>query len=387
MRASVLLLFAAIFLYGCGLKSSVEQKNNLTILHLTGNHYDQGFAHGKLLKKDINDIIERWKKEVEQQYQMPFAKATKLFFSTTDIVESINNCCPELIEEIRGISDGSEIDYNTILSFQLSEEIDVLYDITKANRCTSISINRTDSTPTLLAQNMDPPKFLHGKPVLLHFINSKTNDQSYVFTFPGFIGLTGLNSNGVGITCNGMSMLNRSKDGLPVSFVVRKVLQCENEYDAFNFLHQNPVAIPQCFTVGGKTEARCYECSPNMMVIFKPIPIKNLSLHTNFSALNNDFNSAYIKLLSDYGKTVLDPYFCPRYFHAYDMIVDYNYNLSKANIINILSSTEPEIEPISNENTYGCLVMELSSFPTLYIAPGKPSTTPFIKLSFNYNDK
>ncbi|HPD96320.1 MAG TPA: hypothetical protein PLA24_10560, partial [Tenuifilaceae bacterium] len=73
---------------------------------------------------------------------------------------------------------------------------------------------------------------------------------------------------------------------------------------------------------------------------------------------------------------------CPRYFLAYDKIIEANYNLNYQTIKNILSLAKPDIEPISNENTYGCLVMELSHSPILYISPGKPSEKEFIKLTF-----
>ena len=91
----------------------------------------------------------------------------------------------------------------------------------------------SDSTrPAILAQNMDPPIFLHGFPTLLHIKDSITGIESYVYTFPGFIGLCGMNAN-IAITCNGISMLKSQKSGIPVAFVVRSILECKNEEEAF----------------------------------------------------------------------------------------------------------------------------------------------------------
>lgn len=370
-----------VFLSGCRPQSNIEYKNGLTIIHLYGDSYDRGKSHGELLKDEISSIIDRWKIEVENEYNMSFNRAIDLFFNSTGFEKSITDCCPELIKEIKGISDGSGIDYRTILAFQLSEEIDVFSDLSKASHCTSMSINRNDELPTFLAQNMDPPKFLHGKPTLLHFVSDTL--ESYVFTFPGFIGLTGMNSEGVGITCNGMSMLNKSLEGIPVSFMVRKVLGYSNEYDAFRFIQSAKIAIPQCYTIAGKNEARCYECSANMKTIAKAFPERNITLHTNFPLNNTDFNNGFIALLRNYGKTTSEPYYCPRYFLAYDLIKDFNFQLNAENIGAILSSAQNVIEPISNDNTYGSLIMELSSDPNLYIAPGKPSINPYIKFNFN----
>ena len=54
--------------YGCNQKSNFNQIDNLTVLHLTGSYYKQGLEHGRLMRTEINDIIGRWKKEVESAY-------------------------------------------------------------------------------------------------------------------------------------------------------------------------------------------------------------------------------------------------------------------------------------------------------------------------------
>lgn len=371
---------------GCNQKSNFNQIDNLTVLHLTGSYYKQGLEHGRFLRIEINDIIGRWKKEVESAYNQNFKEVVENFFITTSYIDVIKDYCPELLDEVLGMSEGSGIEYETLLAFQMSEEMDALSDDPVAGVCTSISVcnngSVTSSVPSILAQNMDPPKYLHGHPTLLHITDKKNDLESYIYTFPGFIGLCGLNSKGVAITCNGISMLNHSKTGLPVSFIVRAVLSQNNEREAFELLRKVPVAVPQCFTIGGINEIKCFECSANQKKEFYPFENDNITLHTNFAAANSDFNKRYIELLKEYGKSVSDPYFCPRYFLAYDEIKAVNYNLNFHTIKQILSLAKPEIEPISNDQTYGCLIMELTNNPVLNIAPGRPDSTEFIRLTF-----
>jgi len=384
MRAIILtaLFITSFITFSCKEKSQIEKIDNLTVLHLKGSRYQQGFAHGQFIKSEINEILERWKIEVEKSYNKDFNQAIDNFFQSVTYVESIKKYCPELLEEIKGIAEGSGIEYKTILAFQMSEEFYVLSDELSGKHCTSIGIAKTDSTPTYLSQNMDPPQFLHGHPVLLHIINSETKTESFVYTFPGFIGLTGLNSNSVGVTCLSMSMLNYSKSGLPVSFIVRCILKQENEENAFKFIENVPVSIPQCFIIGGLNTIRCFECSANQKAEFYPFENKNVCLHTNFSVENRDFNQNFIEILAQYNKTVDDPYFCPRYFLAYDKILENNYLLNVQSIKTILSNTESDIEKISNENTYGCLIMKLKEKPILYLAPGRPDITEFKEFHF-----
>ena len=384
MKKALLLLFICSLFLSCeSSRNEIEMTDGLTIVHLTGTPYQVGYNYGKLLKPEIKNLVGKWKREVERTYNQDFDEVIEHFFRTTHFLDTAGYYLPDLLKEINGISKGCGIDYNTILAFQMSEEINAMSNDLAASNCTSISINKTGSAPTILAQNMDPPKLFHGMPVLLHIIDPEKNTEKFIFTFPGFIGLCGLNSNGIGVACNGISMLNFSDKGLPVSFILRNLLEQTDEQAAYNSIEKMPVGVPQCFTVGGLLTAKCYECSANSKQIFYPFENKDITLHTNFSIANRDFNNKYIELLEKYGKTVDDPYFCPRYFVAYDDIVEYNYDLNVKNIQEILSSTDSDIYTIPNENTFGCLIMELSENPLLYIAPGRPDSTEFITLTFN----
>ncbi len=380
----------ALIIYSCGkTRSSIERNGNLTIVHLYGTPYQRGYDYGTLLKQEIEEIVERWKEDVETTCQQDFVSVIQHFFNSTAFLNIAEHEFPGLLEEIKGISRGCGIEYETILALQMSEELDALSDDLKATNCTSVSIDRTDSTSTFLAQNMDPPLLFHGTPLLLHMTETENKSEQYIFTFPGLVGLCGMNSCGVGVTCNGMSMLNHASTGLPVSFILRLILEQESEQAAYDCIEHIPIAIPQCFTIGGPQVARCYECSANAKEISYPFDNKNITLHTNFSITNRDFNQKFIELLKEYGKTIDDPYSCPRFFTAYNKIIGFNYDLDLQNIKAILSSTESELEPISNENTFGCLIMELSANPTLHIAPGKPDETEFITLKFSrfYNNR
>ena len=177
--------------------------------------------------------------------------------------------------------------------------------------------------------------------------------------------------------------LTTEKDGLPVAFIVRSILSKSNEMEAFNFIKTIPHATPQCYNIGGIDSVKCFECSANSVVEFYPFENKSIILHTNFANVNRDFNQKYIDLLAEYGKTIDDPYFCPRYFLAYDNIKETDLHLDTEKIKDILSLAEPKEQPISNASTYGCLIMEMREKPVLQIAPGRPNKTEFITLKLD----
>ena len=377
----ILMLFACVFLR-CNKPEITANNHKLTVLELNGDNYSRGLIHGKTLKTEITTILQRWKKELETNFQKDFEVVLQTFFDKTSMVDSITKYCPDLIEEVKGIAKGSEQDFNIILAFQLSEEIENAGRHFLFENCTSVSISADSTRHAILAQNMDPPLFLHGFPTLLHITDSLSGIESYVFTVPGFIGLCGMNQN-VAVTCNGISMLNYQKGGIPVAFMVRLILQSRSEADAFRIVQTMNHATPQCYTVGGNRSVKCFECSANSVVEFYPYENRKITLHTNFAAANKDFSNEYINLLAKYGKTVNDPYFCPRYFLLYDKIKDIGFNLNVENIKILLSNTEPKEHPVSNQWTYGSLIMEMDSMPTLHIAPGKPHETEFFIFQLN----
>lgn len=362
-----------------------KTRNNLTVLELNGDAYSRGLIHGKILKAQINKIIQRWKKELESNSQNDFEVVLQTFFEKTTIVDSISKYYPDLMEEVRGIASGSEQDFKVILAFQLSEEIENAGRYFLFENCTSTSRTADSTQPAILAQNMDPPLFLHGFPTLLHITDSLSGTESFVYTFPGFIGLCGMNQN-IAITCNGISMLNYQKRGVPVAFIVRSILQCKSEEEAFSHIQNNRHATPQCYTIGGKKAIKCFECSANSVVEFYPYENHDITLHTNFAAANKDFNAEYVELLSKYGKATSDPYFCPRYFLLYDKIKDLDFDLNVENFKTLLSLNEPLAHPVSNQWTYGSLIMEMGEIPTLYIAPGKPHQTEYLTFQLRKNE-
>ena len=366
----------------CDSGSYLEQKNGLILLHLKGTPYERGAAYGQLLKLEIHETISKWKQEVESAFKEDFEQLIDEFFDLTSYLEYIESVDPDLLDEVFGMSESTAIDYKILLAFQMSEELFTALDQEARSNCTSIGIAGTDSSVCILGQNMDPPRFLHGHPIVLHTIPENGDPEALIFSAPGLLGLAGMNEKGVGITCMGISMLNYAREGLPVVSVVRKILSMPGLQEAEAFIKQSKFAIPQCFGVGGPQGIRCYECSANQIREFYPFDERTVVLHTNYSIHNRDFNPGFIALLGRYGKTVDDPYYCPRYFHAYDKIEEYHRALDRVSVGSILRLQEPELEPILNENTLGTLVMELDFDPRLFLALGHREDASFIPLSF-----
>ena len=160
----------------------------------------------------------------------------KAFLGQTDFTPAIKKWTPDLLDEVRGIADGAEQPYETMFAFQLVDELWVFADKGGAEHCTSLGVARIGAHPAYVAQNMDLETFRDGFQAVLHIAASASAPEQFVFTSAGLIGLNGVNSRSIAITCNTLMELAASHDGLPVAFIVRGVLAQAAAEDAVAFL-------------------------------------------------------------------------------------------------------------------------------------------------------
>ena len=270
----VLTLFVSLFLISSGNKSA-EPSNDvifdttyskLPILHLNGTPYENGFQHGKILKNRIIELVGLWKKDIEINYQIPADEFIKMFLDSTDYIPAIQKWTPDLLEEIKGISAGSGIDFNTIFAFQLVDEIWTNARlINTPHHCTSVGINnyKKDGSSNYIAQNIDITPFYHGFEILLDIEDKNTDSRKLVTTFAGYLGANRLNKNiGSG---NALSDLKSSLNGLPVCCIARGVLEKASFDEAVNFIKTIKHASGQNYILGSKYDIISMECASDLV--------------------------------------------------------------------------------------------------------------------------
>lgn len=365
-------------------KTPAPTEGKLRVLELRGSPYHRGLVHGKTLKPEIHEIIKLWKAEIESQYKVKADKFIADFLKQTNFQPAIKKWTPELLDEVRGIADGSGVDFDTIFAYQLADEEWANWEDVAGGgeHCSSIGVNRTSTSPSFVAQNMDIPTFFHGYQTLLHIKDETTDLEALVLTVPGAIGVNGLNNHAVAITCNTLLRLEYSKDGLPVSFIVRGVLKQKSLQEATDFLHRIKHASGQNYIIGGREGTHSFECSANQVAEFVPYKGAPLTYHTNHPLANDDYNHRYVANLKKQNKTPKeDPYFCNR-LEALEKRLKNNANVDIETIKSSLSSRDSETNPVSNKYTYACTIMVLSAQPELHIAPGRPHQTAFKTFRF-----
>jgi hypothetical protein len=353
----------------------IEINGNLRVVHLEGNPYERGFKHGQALKKEIHELVKLWKTNLGKSRKTDADVFIKKFVESTNFHKAIKKWTPELWDELKGISEGSGVDFNTMYVFQLVDEEWVLGQEVLSEHCTTIGAKKTNDNPAFVAQTLDIPTFYHGFQTLLHIKDSRRDMETFLFTFPGFIAANGLNDRSVGVVVNAVTQLESSRDGLPVAFVIRGILQRKTFDDAVKFIRSIKHGAPQNYMIGGPEKVGSFECATTNVSEFIPFEGAKFTYHTNHPLKNQNYTPQFFQFLE---KKILSPdeyeFPCPRFKALQEKLKDNSAQLD-INVLKSIFSNRDTI--INNAGTFGCTIMVLGKTPELHISPGRPDIEPF----------
>lgn len=361
-------------------QQTITTKGNLKVLVLEGTPYERGRQHGAALKQEIHSLVKLWKEDIEKTYKTEAELFLKKFLAATNFQKAIKKWTPDLWEELKGISDGSGVDFDTMFAFQLVDEIWVLGRDIQADKCTTIGLERTARHPAMVAQNLDIPTFYHGFQTLLHIKDPSHDMETFLFTFPGFIAANGINSHSVAGVVNAVQQLDNSRDGLPVAFVIRGILQRKSYTDAVRFIKTVKHGAPQNYMIGGAEEVGSYECSITHVSQFIPFENVAFTYHTNHPLRNLHYTAGFMEYLESRGISPEDyKHPCPRFQALQNIFKDNSIQVDVNKLKSIFSDRKTIV---NNPGTFGCTIMKLGKNPELHISPGRPDEEPFFVFRF-----
>ena len=351
----------------------------LRVIEVAGSPREIGLAHGEELRSTIGDALRGWFNKVEARMGIAGDAYVASFLGATDFMPAIESLTPRLLEEVRGIAEGAQQSFETILAYQLMDEEwwyrTTLRGARHANveACSAVGVARTDGT-SLVAQNMDLPSVYDGTQVLLH-LRPANEPEALVFGPAGMIGTAGLNRNGVALCCNSLPQLRHNSTGLPVAFVMRDVLAQETFEGAVARLRTLPHATGQNYLVGAPGAVVDLECSPGQV---REVPLAGSQVtHTNHPLANKDIDP---DARNERGSTTIE-----RLERLREDLAGRGESVTVNDVKRTLSDREvPVCVPRGSDwMTLGSLVMELGAEPVLHIAPGPPADTPYSTVGFS----
>ena len=380
MKRRILVWLFSILMIGILVESAVCQshdvivKDNLRYLVIEGSPYERGVQHGEKLKEEIHDLVKLWRADIEKTYQMDPDVFISDFLEKTNYLSSIRKHTPDILEELRGIADGADVDFNTMYAFQLVDEFWVVGPELVQNRCTSFGVKKSRRNPGYTAQTLDIP-FFHGYQTLIHIKDSRNDMETFLLSFPGIVGANGMNNRPVSVCVNAITQMDYSYDGLPVAFVIRGCLEKDSFKDAVKFIKNITHGAPQNYLIGDIDHVSSFECSQNEVAEFIPFPGADYTYHTNHPLVNFNYGKGLINFLKKQGKTTQE--YEPRCSRFQWLQENYHEN-SKTFVVDDLKSIFSNRDcNINNRSTFSCTIMVLTKNPELHITGGRPDEVPF----------
>lgn len=357
----------------------------------SGSGYALGLQHGKALKKEIGAIILAWKKNTSAQLGKDAEVVLKEFFEYASFEPAIKKWTPELYEEVKGIADGAEQALNDVLVLNLLDEFWVYINNLHNHHCSSAGVPARDGKPGYISQNMDLENYTDGFQVLMRLSRTENRPEQLILTHPGLIALNGLNEEGVGVCVNTLMQLKAAPSGLPVAFVIRRIINSTDKTDLLSFIQSVRHASGQNYIIGIKGEVFDFEASANKVVRFDPMNRNGAVYHTNHPIVNDDIKPWFKKYdpnLSDELKPVHSNSHLR--FQAVENRMIASLVVTDAVIKEALRSRDNEDNPVcrtNNNNGYGftfaSVIMVLNDTPSLQILAGPPDESEFQKVEFS----
>ena len=250
-------------------KSRKYLKNGLSVVYLTGTPYEIGLAHGKLCKKEIEEFNASFFTLYDRFAEDPHNKWIELSGQLE------KNIPKEYIDEMRGISDGSDIEYNKILF------INALSTISMKDSCLAFAFQNANSEIITLRLDDEFKKTdFHRKMVL--FIIKPDNGMGFAAIItPGWVdGETGINEKGITVSQNNIGIRQEDWNVMPITILSRYMLQYTEKIDDIDRILDGQHAYP------GRL---IFVSNPNGASVFEFVNTENarINLNNGFLALSN----------------------------------------------------------------------------------------------------
>ena len=258
----------ALFLLAPLVSAQDARSAQLSVVDLEGTPFERGLEHGTKLRSQIAELMSAFTNDLAKAIGGDSNHASARFLAATHYDAAVRRFTPSLLDEVRGIALGSGQTFEDVFAYQLSDEIWAQAELLSAHKCTTIGVDRDGDRPAFVAQNMDLPIWMHAHPTVLRIRLPDSDLVSLVVTIPGLLGANGMNSKRVAVGVNTVLQIRACRDGLPVTFVVRGLLEQVDQASAVAFLERVRHASGQAYTVGGPDSVQGFECSAGKVVRF-----------------------------------------------------------------------------------------------------------------------
>ncbi len=367
----------------------LDRTEEVPILYLKGTPFEIGYQEGKLLKDKIEKLFSRLYKFARRQIKIPFFWKFFLNYRLDRIYRGMEPFIPEEYkEELRGLADGSGI------SLREMQRLHTLSEIYPGLCSSFIAYGKATADGRLYhMRNFDWAVGLgiQDYPVIKIY-RSEDKIPFISIGYAGFSGvLSGMNREGISIAQIGAETVDVSRKGIPMPFLLRKVLEETTDLDeAIDIVKVAERTQGHNFVFASHREGKAVilETTANLFQIFYPndprekeieyaFPIENVILRAD-TAMDRDIRDKQICTKGNPDKEGIElPYGSSAYEKRYkpmaELIKKYYGKIDSSIAIKIAKA----VAPPSN------LQSIIYSFPALWVALAKENL-PAAKCEYRY---
>lgn len=236
----------------------------LEVINLLGSPRERGRTFGSLRRTQIQSWLDGWLESLALAGISDPRVYSGHFIRETEFMPAIEAYAPDVLDELRAMAEGADIPFELLLAAQLMDEEWVYRKATHGasigDKCSSFAI-RAALSRMWIGQNMDLDTFTDGHQLIVLRSADGGKPATLVFTIGGLVALLGVNARRIAVCVNYLPHLPTSASGLPVAFVIRKVLESNTLDEAASFVMSVPHAVGQHYLMADTSNIRSLEAS------------------------------------------------------------------------------------------------------------------------------
>ncbi len=357
----------------------------LHAIAVSGTPRQRGRQYGEGLRGAIRGRDAAWKEHIGITTGHEPDHFIAHHLETTHYVAAALRWTPDLVDEVRGIAEGSNLPFSDIFAFQLMDE-EWWFSVAFAGRhhCSGLGFSN-GAGRAVGGQTMDLPGWMDGAQTLLTIDDPAAGLTAHVLTAAGMVGLCGLNSAGLAVNVNTLAQLPTSTAGLPVAFVSRGALARRDAAAAAGFLHEVTHASGQNYILTDRSGVANYEASAAGVARWQPWPDAHLVWHTNHPLASTGSSDQGLAATGGEANSVAR-------LAALDRRLAGGYSTgSLEEVRQALSSRDDQWNPVAREHipgrhdlgfTFATVIWEVAPELIAHVAPGPAHQSAFETFTF-----
>ncbi|HUV33439.1 MAG TPA: C45 family peptidase [Candidatus Desulfaltia sp.] len=352
------------------------------MVSVEGSAYECGLQHGEAAREQVRANVGYYLGYWQRNLRLDKEDAERRGSELADTVKRFN---PALLDEVRGVADGSEVTVETVLALNGRYELAWANPAQLMGGCTSIGAVPTATRfgDTLLAQNWDYRLGVRDTCIVLE-VKRDGAPAVVMHTEAGIIGHKGMNSAGLGLALNAMvSDRDRLGDSAPFFLVCREMLGRDNLSEAMKVFLNTDRTVSYNVMLGCEGVVLDLEAHPGGTDIL--LPEAGVLAHTN-----HFMGPRAVTVHDEYLKA--DPSAVHRYMVAREGLIRGAGGHSPESFMEVLRShvgypgsvcfhQDPRKEPDQREETLTSVVMDLED-RALWLTKGPPCGGSYTRLDF-----